>query len=273
MKKVLILILTLLLAVIGFSGCSLINEKEVSVDFSYNGEIVATKTVSIFTNQLVPSEEKAGIVVEDGYKFLGWSTNPDWTYDEAETNPLIKNVVHRKDVEKSIVDGKATLYAIIYEKALIPKADLVVGWYSKTSTSGLDANKIDAVEKTFYAYLVANPDFISDYLEDTGKTVETLQIVYRAYDGDVASMGSTINADGDVDVVIGVGNNINSTAGVKIIEKTNTRIDGESITMNGKVRYIALLPTDPTAETPNERITGRVFYEWARSIDAAACWQ
>ena len=123
MKKFLTLILALLLTVSGFAGCSLIDEKEVSVDFSYNGEVVATKTVSIFTNQLVPSETKAGITVDIGYKFLGWSTDPEWTFDQAETNPLIRNVVHRKDVEKNIVNGRATLYAIIYKKSLIPKAD------------------------------------------------------------------------------------------------------------------------------------------------------
>ena len=272
MKKFLTLILALLLTVSGFAGCSLINEKEVSVDFSYNGEVVATKTVSIFTNQLVPSETKAGITVDIGYKFLGWSTDPEWTFDQAETNPLIRNVVHRKDVEKNIVNGRATLYAIIYKKSLIPKADLVVGWYAKTSTSGLNADRVDAARQAFYTYLSANSELIADYLSETGKTVETLDIVYRSYEGDVASMGSEINADGDVDVVLGVGNNINSTAGVKIVEKTNKRTDGEDIVMGGKVRYIALLPEDPDAETPTERFLGRIFYEWVQSVDAAACW-
>ena len=272
MKKIFILILALILSVMGATGCSLINEKEVSVDFYYNGEVVATKTVSIFTNQLVPSAEKAGITVENGYKFLGWSTDPDWTYAKAETNPLIKNVVHRKDVEKDIVNGRAALYAIIYDKTLIPKADLVIGWYAKTSTSGLNANKIEAVEKAFYGYISENSDLIAEYLSETGKTVETLEIVYRGYEGDVASMGSEVNADGDVDVMLGVGNNINSTAGVKIVEKTNKRTDNQDIVMGGKVRYVALLPEDPDAATPTARFLGGVFYEWAKGTAAAACW-
>ncbi|MBP5466535.1 MAG: hypothetical protein J6Y43_03120 [Clostridia bacterium] len=263
MKKIIVIILAMLLAVMGFSGCSLINEKETRVDFSYNDQIVVTKTVSIFTNKLTPSESAAGIVVPEGYKFLGWSTDKDWTFDKAEINPLVKNVVHYNDIKDHVINGRATMYAIIYDKTLIPRADIVIGWYSKTSTSGLKADMIENVERVFFNYLSENAGLIADYLEETGKTVETLDIVYRAYDGDVASMGSAINADGDVDVVIGVGNNINTTGGVPIKEKTNKKIDDTDIIMGGKVRYIARL---------TDRQPATVFYAWARTNDAAACW-
>lgn len=119
---------------------------------------------------------------------------------------------------------------------------LVLGWYAKTETSGLDEDVIEAFVSEMKAYLKAQ-----------GATEAQLaDIVVRAYTGNVADMGASIKADNDVDVMIGVGENIDAptsaggaTAGVPIIEKTNGIYMGTS----KKNRWMARLTEDETAVT------------------------
>ena len=66
-------------------------------------------------------------------------------------------------------------------------------------------------------------------------------------------MGASINSDGDVDVLLGVGNNINSTGGVAIIEKVG------DIMCGGKARYIARL---------TEKEVSIWVYEWLQTAEA-----
>ena len=79
------------------------------------------------------------------------------------------------------------------------------------------------------------------YLEAYGATDEQIKgVQFRDYSTEVvAEMGEKINTDGDVDLVIGVGNNINSSAGVSLFEgndgKTTANMGSE-----GKSRYVAL---------------------------------
>ena len=107
---------------------------------------------------------------------------------------------------------------------------LVVGWYAKTATSGLD----DALMKHF----VWN---MNVYLDSIGASTEDLgNISIRKFEqSTVADMGAAMNEQGDLDIVIGVGNNINSSAGVSIKEKQ------DGIKMGGKSRYIARLTDRP----------------------------
>lgn len=131
---------------------------------------------------------------------------------------------------------------------------LVLGWYAKTETSGLNAAVVD--------------QFVSemkDYLGEQGATEQQLaDIVVRGYSGTVAEMGSSVRNDGDVDLLIGVGANIDvptstggATAGVPIIEKT----DGIYIGDSGKNRYIARLTEDDIA---------KLVYEWIQANYTAA---
>lgn len=119
---------------------------------------------------------------------------------------------------------------------------------------------IDKTEAAFAKYLSENSDAISAYLTEKGKTLEDLDIVYRAYEGDVATIGANINADEDVNVLLGVGNNINSTGGVAVAEKKG------DIPMGTKTRYIALVAGSETNEL------AILFYAWAQTEEAFACW-
>ena len=73
------------------------------------------------------------------------------------------------------------------------QTQLVVGWYAKSGTSGLDQAIID----TFTAGLNA-------YLETQGYTSDKLQVVIRAYDGKVDEVISAVDKDGDVDIMVGM---------------------------------------------------------------------
>ena len=103
---------------------------------------------------------------------------------------------------------------------------IVIGWYGKTATSGLNVD----VMKVFANNLVK-------YLKAKGVSDEEIKKVSIRRYGDentaVAPMGELINADGDCDLLLGVGNNINSTGSVQVVEKQ------EGILMGGKSRYIA----------------------------------
>lgn len=123
---------------------------------------------------------------------------------------------------------------------------LVLGWYAKTSTSGLDQAVVDEVVTA-----------MKDYLREQGATEAQLNnIAVRGYDGNVAAIGSAILADGDVDVMIGVGENFDKptteggpTAGVPIIEKTG----GIYMGTTGKNRWMARL---------TDEAVSKLVYDW-----------
>lgn len=73
------------------------------------------------------------------------------------------------------------------------QTQLVIGWYAKSGTSGLDQTIID----TFTAGLNA-------YLETQGYTSANLTVVFRAYDGKVDEVISAVDTDGDVDIMVGM---------------------------------------------------------------------
>lgn len=119
------------------------------------------------------------------------------------------------------------------------QAKLVIGWYSKTETSGLS-------EEIMINFKTALEKYLASQGYDAAKT----ELVIRPYDGAVADMGAAINKDSDVDVLIGVGNNINSTGGVSVVEK-----EGD-IPMGGQTRYIALL---------TETDIAKLVYAWVKT--------
>jgi hypothetical protein len=117
---------------------------------------------------------------------------------------------------------------------------MVVGIYVKRIGDGYDTAIINA----FKEYLV-------------GADI-AVNITYRYYgtaDTLVAEFGSLVNADGDVDVLIGAGNNIDSTGGVAILAKahhlTEYNADGS--------RYCALLTEADSAIAFYNFVTGTTY--------------
>ena len=167
---------------------------------------LSTTQTSTFANGLTPTVDDSEI--PENHKFFGWTALDNVHYSDSDfENEYIKpnGIVKYNQVKNYINDGKVILNPLYIDKDELPSYYLVVGWYSKTSTSGLSQGKIDN-------WTVDLITFLKNECEATDEQIALVSI--RAYDGDVASMGGHINADGDVDILLGVGNNINSTAGV-----------------------------------------------------------
>ena len=81
--------------------------------------------------------------------------------------------------------------------------------------------------------------------------VDDVVINPYGHNGNVADLGNEVNKDGLVDVLIGVGANINTTAGVEIKEKYQIVLEDGS-----NWRYIALL---------SERDQAKAVYEWLKT--------
>ena len=77
----------------------------------------------------------------------------------------------------------------------------------------VSADELAAIKAGFEAYLTAN-----------GYDISKLNIVWSettSENNKVAELGAIVNAAGDFDIIVGCGNNVNSTAGVSIIEKAD----------------------------------------------------
>lgn len=190
------------------------------------------------------------------------STISDPTKDDYVFSKWVLEDGSEFDVETAIVNSSFNVYAVFTlenqpsvneDEANLNVNDvkeagkeysLVVGWYGKTSTSGVD----ETIAKHFFANTKI-------YLEAIGATQDELDsITFRKYGGDdtdVATLGGLVNSDGDVDILIGVGNNINTTGGVNIVDKTGNFTIGEA-----SGRYVALLSDNSFATSFFNYITG-----------------
>ena len=104
------------------------------------------------------------------------------------------------------------------------------------------------------------------YLTATGATEDNLAAIsFRNYSSaKVDEMGNMVKEDGDVDLLIGVGNNVNSTAGLSLYNSSNDYKFQTKMSTNEKgedvSRYVALL--DSCTEL------GVTTYEWLKDTDA-----
>ena len=214
-KRLVAVLIVVVMCLAALSGCSLIKglERDVQVilmgvqqtesgdlvtndDGSYQYEYVGTYTVNQFNNAIVPEPDYA----PDGMQFAGWSPIKDWTEDDGiESVSSSKGLIRYDDV-KNFVDGESlsiTLYAAF---APIPQHDLVIAWYDKESTSGINQAWMDQFQTNLYAFLTTE-----------GYTPESMDIIIRGYSGNVGPSCSEIMDDGDVDIMYGWGGNIDST--------------------------------------------------------------
>ncbi len=133
----------------------------------------------------------------------------------------------------------------------VPEADLVIAWYDKESTSGLN----QAVMDTFKTEL-------ESYLSTQGYTPASMQIVIQGFDGDVATSCGNIKAVGNVDIMVGwsSSSNLNEKAGW--VEGVDFIMNADGVTIGTKTRYAALLDNN---ELSNLVYTW-IFATYAESI-------
>ncbi len=236
MKKTHFLKVTILFLMIIFVSCE-IPSNPVSVALIDDGELIGKVNLDKFNDAIVPELDENNL--KDGYKFLGWSL------EENQEEPLISNggVVTYQMLYPYLDKDSINLYSVYVERSEEDMADLVVGWYAKTETSGLSDEIVKKLEKP-----------LIEYLKSKGYETDSLTIEFRSYDGDVATMGSNVNSDGDVDILIGVGGNITSKGNVETIEmasdipmggksRTNVRLSDTDLS---KDAFIFLNSTDAT---------------------------
>ena len=234
---------------LGVASCSMLKGLEKSCDVEFVGGTPFTTThVTTFANGLTPTVDETDIPVE--HKFFGWTALDNVHYAdpnfEEEYVPA-NGIVRYAQIQKYIKNGKVTMKPLYISRDELPIYYLVVGWYSKTSTSGLAQGQIDRWTVDLKAYL-------KDEFGSTDEQIAAVDI--SAYsESSVGSMGAHVNRDGDVDIMICVGNNINSTAGVTIIEKQG------DIAMGGKTRYIARLTDRPVVNS---------VYAWLKTDEGHA---
>ena len=186
-------------------------EEEINVVFMYEDEYISHDTVTQFKN--IKSPELSDAYIPDGYKFFGWTPyNPDKVKatDENFKDKYIGagKMVHWADVEEHKENSTVILKALMIDKNEIPKVYhyVVIAWYDKVATSGLDQAKMDVFQ-----------DALFTHLRSLNVTEEDLNsIVIRGYTGNVGTTCGQIMEDDDVDLMFGWSSidNVTSTGGM-----------------------------------------------------------
>lgn len=173
-------------------------EETLTVHFLCDGEELSSLTITQFQNAYCYDLPKG--YVYTGYTFFGWTAYDPSSLTNMDTDKYIADgdLIHYADV-KGFADEEGDVYlsAFMLSDDQIITIDyyLVIGWYAKTSTSGLAQAQIDA-------WLVD----LDSYLMQYGASEEDLSnIDVRAYEGDVATSAAAIVKDGDVDIFLGGG--------------------------------------------------------------------
>ena len=222
-----------------------------TIKFENNGERVATEIVKDgekLTKEQVPSAPRA----PEGYEFVGWAIEGDEVVDPTTveiTADITFHAIFQKEAEGGLsVDDVKEAGKDYY---------LVLGWWEVNDPN--DPTKVTshltkATVRLFYQNVI-------DYLKAAGATDENIaNIQFRNYStATVAEMGEKINADADVDIMIGVGNNINSTAGVSLYENSND-YKFQTPMGDGTARYVAC--------TSVASDLGVSTYKWLKNTDA-----
>lgn len=227
-KRLVATLLVVLMCSVVLSACSALEglEKDIQVSLNVNGEIVGTYTVNSFNNAVV--DEPAA---PSGKSFLGWSAHSDWESMDINQALLSKNktLLRYAELKDIAVDGKVTLYAVFGQ---IPRHDLAIAWYNKEGTSGLNQSIMDNFTTA-----------LKDFLQGKGYNVDEMDIVVRAYDGNVITSCGNIKADADIDIMVGwaARSNIEGTGG--LIAGQDFLQNYGNITLSGapKARYSAKL--------------------------------
>lgn len=233
MQKRLLLCIITLLSIFTLTSCAAkAFEKEFNVVFMYEDEIIRNDTVTQFKNTNSPTLPDA--YIPDGYKFFGWTP-----YDPNEVKATDQNfkdkyiadgkIVHYADICDYAKNSTVVLKALMIDKTEIPVEYhyVVIAWYNKTATSGIDETMMEKLETSLVSYLKANG------ANDT----DIASIVIRGYTGNVGPSCGLIMEDGDVDIMLGWGSrdNVITTGGMKeemLLETVSFKVGDKNRTLH-----------------------------------------
>lgn len=240
-KHSILFLLAIIMCMAALTGCSAVKglEKDLQVILESGGEYCGCYTVNIFNNAVVPKPEAPA-----GKMFIGWSAQK--AGEESPVVPISENqaLIRYDDVKDYVKDDhlSVTLYAVFED---MPEPDLVIAWYAKTSTSGLDQNTMDAFQESLYEYLSSQ-----NYKPDE------MNIFFRSYEGNVGDTCMAIQDDGDVDIMVGWSDSENLAEKGGFIEGKDFLENVGNVTIGSKARYI-------TRKSETELST--LVYAWIRS--------
>ena len=153
-------VLVLPIALMTLSSCEMLQglEEEITVVFEYNNEIIYSDYTTQFRNVLMPTLSEEQIPVD--HEFYGWTwLDPDSVSikdaDFAEKYFEKDGVIHLADVKDYAFNSTVTLHPVfvLEDDIPIPNYYIAIGWYGKTSTSGLDQARVDAWTVDLKAFL------------------------------------------------------------------------------------------------------------------------
>ncbi|MBP5466536.1 MAG: InlB B-repeat-containing protein, partial [Clostridia bacterium] len=172
-----------------------------------------------------------GVATADkGYVFIGWAAEEGAIEPEYFESELFTV----EDAAEIAVDNEVKLYAVFKE------ADVKVAVWERYY---LETETLKITKDAYIAYMEESG---FDYL-----------VEYRVYGDDayhaVADFGAAINADGDIDVIIGSGANITSQGGVEVLAKSALLSEYDP---NGAGRQAALVQGGDIAKNFYSFVTG-----------------
>lgn len=241
------------------SGCAAkAFEEELNVVFMYEDEFISYDTVTQFKN--IKSPELSEAYIPDGYKFFGWTPyNPNSVKatDEDFSDKYVGagKMVHWADVEEHAENSTVILRALMIDKEEIPKVYhyVVISWYNKPATSGLDETIMGKFE-----------DALMAHLKNQGVSEADLAtVVVRGYTGNVGTSCGQIMEDDDVDIMLGWGSkdNVTSTGGMKP-EMILETITGYAVGTHARTLH-RLTDTETT----------KLVFEWLQSEECRSLFQ
>lgn len=210
-----------------------------TVQFYANEQLY--KTLKIEENKTIGKENVQNPTLE-GFEFVSWQDESKTDVD-LDTFKITKATKLYATFKELVTDDTLIVDAVKEEGKTYY---LVVGWWEETKLNDDGTPKVtSSLTKDTVRIFYAN---LNLYLKAYGATDEQIKNVqFRNYSSEgVEAMGAAVNADGDVDLLIGVGNNINSKANVSLFEgndgKQQAKMGTQAIN-----RYVAL----PNHETMN----------------------
>ena len=200
-----------------------------TVVFESDGERFATAKVK--EGEKVSTE--VGTPTKSGHSFVGWFDGE--TQVDLTTYVVTKNVTLTAKFVSDEIDNSLDVNA---KKEAGKTYTLVIGWWEVKDPDDPD-KKTSYLTEELVQKFYAN---VNLYLKAKGLTDEQIaNVQVRNYSTKaVADMGALVNADADVDIMIGVGNNINSTAGVSLYESSNDNKFATTMGTTPTSRYVAL---------------------------------
>lgn len=215
-----------------------------TITFYVDGQRYATKKVE--EGQHITGVDNP---TKEGYKFVCWL--------EGETPVDLETYVVTKDArfDASFEVDEGDVLSVDDVKEADKDYYLVFGWWEVNDpadptkvTSSLTKPTVRLFYENMIKYLKLKTPAATD--------AEIANIQFRNYSSDtVANMGTAINADGDVDIIIGVGPNIKTGGGVDYYDRFQT-----SMGAGPKDRYVVA----PTVASD----LGKETFAWLKDTDA-----